>query len=260
MKIFNEILASLLLFACGVALVYTCMFVLPVRQAKTVVHRYEYVLRVDSAGSPTDEARAQADSLIRAVKHHEREIDEQYNYVLRQREDTQNWYAMGGLIISIILAVCGFFGYKNFKSIEEKAVSAAESKAEGCIKERIDIAENNLRHQNAVAIDNEMTEKFTNFKRNDMENAIAVRLKDEYNQKVDERLSEIEAMQQKLEGLDSEISRLNKLMDSEIPRARKLVPASTKKGMPASQQEIENAEMDVVSIINNHGKKTASKK
>ena len=236
------------------------MFVLPVRQAKTVVHRYEYILRVDSAGSPTDEARAQADSLIRAVKHHEREIDEQYNYVLRQREDTQNWYAMGGLIISIILAVCGFFGYKNFKSIEEKAVSAAESKAEDCIKERIDIAENNLRRQNAVAIDNEMTEKFTNFKRNDLENAIAVRLKDEYNQKVEKRLSEIDVMQQKLESLDSENSRLNKLLDSGSTTIRKQKTTSSKKSASTTQQQKENTEMDVVSMVNNHGKKTASKK
>lgn len=252
MKIFNEILASLLLFICGAALVYAFVFMLSARQAKTVVHRYEYVLRVDSAGMPTDEARAQVDSLIRALKHHEREIDERYDYVLQQREDAQNWYAVGGVIISIVLSVFGFFGYRNYKSIEEKAISAAEDKAEGCIKEKIDIAESNLQSKNAAHIKNELTEKFVSFERNNLENAIAIKLKDVYNQKVEERLSEIDMMNRKIEDLDDDIARLTCMIDSKT--ASKTKKGSSKKSAPSLQQQNKNAEQDVVSMVNNHGK------
>lgn len=129
MKRLNEVLASLLLFLCFGALIYALVCVLPARMPKTELHKFQYVITVDSTGMMSDMARRQADSLIIAVKHHERQIAQHYDYVLQQQEDSQTWLSFGGIVLSIVISVFGFFGFKNYKSIEEKAVEVAEDAA-----------------------------------------------------------------------------------------------------------------------------------
>lgn len=259
MKIFNDILASLLLFSCVGALVYVVAFVLPSRQPEVIRHEYRYVLTVDSAGVLTDEARSLTDSLITAVKHHERSINEHYDYVLQQKEETQNLYTAIGAVLSVVIAVFGFFGYKNYKSIEEKAIASANEKAEDKMRElekkQSEVLEV-LQKASRQNIKNDVTTQFRNFKDNEMKNAISGIMKDEYITKVGSKLDQIDVLMQKIESIEEFqqglLARLDELGSKDDKTKGK--PAVIRTRKVVVHRDL-SSEKDVINMINQHGEK-----
>lgn len=254
-KAFNEILASVLLFSCVVALVYVLAFVLPSRQPKVNVQQYKYVLAVDSAGSLTEEAKYQADSLIAAVKHHERSINEHYDYVLQQKEDTQTLYTVIGTILSVVVAVFGFFGYKNYKSIEEKAIDTANDKVEEKMKDVVHKQEETLTRLREDCLDKaekEVKKQFIEFKDKTLEEVISRRLKDDYTSKIDSPLNEIDGLKQRMEDVErNQVNLLGRL--DNIKSHYKLIKKKKTTISPHYLTENDGAN-DVVDMINNYGK------
>lgn len=255
LKAFNEVLASVLLFSCVVALVYVLAFVLPSRQPKVNVQQYKYVLAVDSAGLLTEEAKYQADSLIAAVKHHERSINEHYDYVLQQKEDTQTLYTVIGTILSVVVAVFGFFGYKNYKSIEEKAIDTANDKVEEEMKEISKIQERTLKSLREDCLDKtekELKKQFVEFKDKTLDDVISRRLKDEYTSKIYSQLNEIDELKQRMNDVESNQANVLVHLDN-IGSNDTLI--TKKKTTTSSHDLAESDDMnDVVDMVNNHGK------
>lgn len=255
-KTFNEILASVLLFSCVGALVYVVAFVIPSWQPDVTQHEYRYVLTVDSAGVLTDEARNLADSLISAVKHHERSINEHYDYVLQQKEETQNLYTAIGAILSVVIAVFGFFGYKNYKSIEEKAIATANEKAEEKMRE-LEQKQSDVQKELLVVclkkVKNDVTAQFRSFKEKEMTDVISRMIKDEYITNVDLKLEQIDVLNQKIESIEISqqnlLARLDELEDkSNKPNGRST--AATQQRDPRDK----SVETDMIDKINQHGK------
>lgn len=255
MKILNEALASLLLFACVAALVYIAAFVLPSMQPSVNVHEYKYVLAVDSAGHLTEEARCQADSLIAAVKHHERSINEHYDYVLQQKEDTQTLYTAIGAILSVVVAVFGFFGYKNYKSIEEKAIATANDQVDDKMHEVAHDQEKAMKklHEECLAqIGREITRQFVDFKDKTLGDAIARRLKDEYMAKINSQLDEVDVQKQRLDELEHDVQLLSTRFYNMESTYRKTI--RPKKKSTPSDEHVNGESDDLADMINNHGK------
>lgn len=256
-KTFNEILASVLLFSCVGALVYVVAFVIPSWQPDVTQHEYRYVLTVDSAGVLTDEARNLADSLISAVKHHERSINEHYDYVLQQKEETQNLYTAIGAILSVVIAVFGFFGYKNYKSIEEKAIATANEKAEEKMREleqKQSDVQKELRVECLRKVKNDVTAQFRSFKENEMTDVISRMIKDEYITNVDLKLEQIDVLNQKIESIERSqqdlLARLDELEDKSNKPNGRSTAAATQQRDPRDK----SVETDMIDKINQHGK------
>lgn len=256
-KTFNEILASVLLFSCVGALVYVVAFVIPSWQPDVTQHEYRYVLTVDSAGVLTDEARNLADSLISAVKYHERSINEHYDYVLQQKVETQNLYTAIGAILSVVIAVFGFFGYKNYKSIEEKAIATANEKAEEKMREleqKQSDVQKELRVECLRKVKNDVTAQFRSFKENEMTDVISRMIKDEYITNVDLKLEQIDVLNQKIESIERSqqdlLARLDELEDKSNKPNGRSTAAVTQQRDPRDK----SVETDMIDKINQHGK------
>lgn len=134
LKIFNEIVATVILILCVAGAIIAFLIYGHTTNRETVQHEYVYTISVDSTGIITKESQAQIDSVVESIKEHEQAIKSKYEYILEQREHSEDYLTIGGIFVTIVLSVFGFFGYKSFKSIEEEAVKNAE----GAAKKKLD--------------------------------------------------------------------------------------------------------------------------
>lgn len=58
------------------------------------------------------------DSLINVINKHEHVIADRYEAILEDRADTQKYWSIAGILVSIIIGIAGFFGFKTIKDIE----------------------------------------------------------------------------------------------------------------------------------------------
>lgn len=80
---------------------------------------------------------AVVDSLKEIIEHHERVLNEQYQSLIEKKQEDNNWLSISSIIVGIVISVLGFFGFKNFQSIEEKAKGLAEEKTKGYLEENL---------------------------------------------------------------------------------------------------------------------------
>lgn len=71
----------------------------------------------------------QADSLIKAVRRYDEQLIQKYQYLVEQKEQDSQVFYWGSLIVGIVIAVFGWFGFQSFTTIEDKAKSKASSVA-----------------------------------------------------------------------------------------------------------------------------------
>ena len=95
----------------------------------------QIIMPVDSTGIITPEAMQQAEDLKTELVRHEQFLEDRYKHVLEQKENMNDMLTIGGMFLTIVLALFGFFGYKSMSSIEEKVKQAAKEAAEEMAKE-----------------------------------------------------------------------------------------------------------------------------
>lgn len=128
----NTILDKLggwLIFICIISIIIASVFYCCFDSKKQNISNIELSIAVDSTRVIDAVSMAKIDSLSYLLTKHNEDVKERYQYMIEQKEVESRLLTYGSVIISIILAIFGFFGYKSFKSIEEKAVSVAEEKA-----------------------------------------------------------------------------------------------------------------------------------
>lgn len=141
LKVVSDFLAIILLFLCGIGVLIAGVSWFYPRQQR--IPDYNLVLSVcpDSTGFDTERFSFYSDSLINVVNRHERILDEKYASFISEKEQTLRIESIVGILISIIVAVVGFFGYKSIKSIEKKAADIAKERVE---HEVVDYLDKNL--------------------------------------------------------------------------------------------------------------------
>lgn len=89
---------------------------------------YRIVLTV-SPDSVYDDAKFSyyTDSLINVINKHEHVIADRYEAILEDKADTQKYWSIAGILVSLILGVAGFFGFKSIKDIERDCKETAKS-------------------------------------------------------------------------------------------------------------------------------------
>lgn len=71
----------------------------------------------------------QADSLIKIVRNYDEQLTQKYQYLVEQKEQDSQVFYWGSLIVGIVIAVFGWFGFQSFTTIEDKAKSKADEVA-----------------------------------------------------------------------------------------------------------------------------------
>jgi len=75
-----------------------------------------------------------ADSLIKAVKDYDAQLTQKYQYLVEQKEQDTRVFYWGSLIVGIVIAVFGWFGFQSFTTIEDKAKKKAKDVATNVAK------------------------------------------------------------------------------------------------------------------------------
>ena len=135
-KTFFERTGCILIVLCIIALLgaffFSCLLYVK-RDVQDVNVRI--VMPVDSTGVITVEAMQQAEDLKTELQRHEQLLEDRYKHVLEQKENMNDLLTIGGMFLTVVLALFGFFGYKSMSSIEEKVKKEAKIAAKETSKE-----------------------------------------------------------------------------------------------------------------------------
>ena len=186
---------------------------------EVVKHEYTYTIKVDSAGNVTPAAQLQVDSMISTIKQHEHLIQDRYDYVLEQRENSQDYLTVGGIFVTVILSIFGFFGYKSFKSIEEDAKSSAKKiaadKAEEIANEKATDVATKLNNRLNNELKKEQQKALQDFKKEDIPDMVSRAVEQKFGIVVGDKMSKVDVALEKIPTIENDISELKRARDDE---------------------------------------------
>ena len=219
LRFYNEIAATILLVFCAVSVVVAIVIFAIGSKREVVKHEYTYTIKVDSAGNVTPAAQLQVDSMISTIKQHEHLIQDRYDYVLEQRENSQDYLTVGGIFVTVILSIFGFFGYKSFKSIEEDAKSSAKKiaadKAEEIANEKATDVATKLNNRLNNELKKEQQKALRDFKKEDIPDMVSRAVEQKFGIVVGDKMSKVDVALEKIPTIESDISELKRARDDE---------------------------------------------
>lgn len=90
----------------------------------------QIVMNVDSTGALSEESKQQVIEMKEELIRHEHLLEDRYKHVLEQKENLNDMLTIGGMFMTIVLALFGFFGYKSMTTLEDKVKENAKATAE----------------------------------------------------------------------------------------------------------------------------------
>lgn len=223
------------------------------------------VIQVDSTGVLAPETKIQTDKIISTFEAHEHLLTDKYEHILQQKENVQEYFTWGGMLITIVLSIFGFFGFRSLQSIDERVVNSVTPKAsdkaimsaEHLISARLNgyldnadtRLDNSEKNQEAkiTNFENTTAQKLEMTITGKMNKQFAVMQKDivpaaeeavgvAFNKTFADRISDIEANSQDVKQLQQDYTSLRALCDEYERRIRIL---ELRKGQkPSSPQEV----------------------
>ena len=100
-----KILPKLLLFLCAVALLLGLGLYAIGMKHTTNRTEITFMVKADSTGMVTPETRAMADSIVGVLTKDEKLLADKYQYVIDQQAKTQDFLAIGGILLGIIAII-----------------------------------------------------------------------------------------------------------------------------------------------------------
>lgn len=218
-QVINEIAATILLAFCAVCVIYAIVIFARESKQDIVRHDFTYTIRVDSTGNVIPLAQMQVDSIIVSIKQHEQMIKDRYEYVLEQREYSQNYLTIGGIFVTVILSIFGFFGYKSFRNIEEDAKSSAqkiaEEKTEEIAKEQATAVALRLNRKLNNKLEIDQQNSLTNFKNRDIPDMVSKAVELKFGSIVGDKMSKVDDVTGKLSAIEKDVSELKRARDED---------------------------------------------
>lgn len=95
-----------------------------------------YVFQTDTLGVISPESRMFADSVLNEMSKHEQRIADKYEYIIEQRSNIEDYLTWGGILLTVVVSVFGFFGYKSLHDIEGKLVKQIEPSAQKAAEDK----------------------------------------------------------------------------------------------------------------------------
>lgn len=245
LRFYNEIAATVILTICAICVVVAIVIFAIGSKRAVVKHEFTYTIKVDSTGNVTSAAQIQVDSIISSIKQYEHLIQDRYDYVLEQRENSQDYLTIGGIFITVILSIFGFFGYKSFKSIEEEAKTqakkVAEDNTEKIAEEKATSVANKLNKKLNNELKKEQKDTLHSLKKEDIPDMVTKAVEQKFGAVVGGKMSNVEDVLGRLSEIEKDITQLKKAKDEEALLKR---PARKKKLSLADGPGIQPAEIN----------------
>lgn len=237
-------MAAWILFLCIVVAAVTVAFFSLDRaildEEKEV--KISYVFQTDTLGTVTPQSRALADSVLYEMSKHEQRIADKYEYIIEQRSNIEDYLTWGGILITVVISIFGFFGYKSLHDIQERilkhvepsAQKAAEDKAEKICGSKHDAYVTRTKAKieawktkTETTIYSYQSEKFSSLEKDLTENIgrniarqkqileeqIRARVQEEYNQNFADKAQEIKNNSDIIDSLQADITSLKSRID-----------------------------------------------
>lgn len=237
-------MAAWILFLCIVVAAVTVAFFSLDRaildEEKEV--KISYVFQTDTLGTVTPQSRALADSVLYEMSKHEQRIADKYEYIIEQRSNIEDYLTWGGILITVVISIFGFFGYKSLHDIQERilkhvepsAQKAAEDKAEKICRSKHDAYVTRTKAKieawktkTETTIYSYQSEKFSSLEKDLTENIgrniarqkqileeqIRTRVKEEYDQNFADKAQEIKNNSDIIDSLQADITTLKSRID-----------------------------------------------
>ena len=197
----------------------------------------QIVMQVDSTGVLTEESLHQVEDLKAELVRHEQLLEDRYKHVLVQKENLNDLLTIGGMFLTTILALFGFFGYKSMTTLEEKvkedALSAVGKTVKKTVEDTLITKFETFKQSAKESLGNEMKTDVKNTINREMGreksllDAKLIDLESRVNQKIDEQgdpltvlRPSIDNLNQKLTILDDKVKTLE--MSSQLKGRRTL--------------------------------------
>lgn len=169
------------------------------------------MVKADSTWMVTPETRAMADSIVGVLTKDEQLLADKYQYVIDQQAKTQDFLAIGGILLGIIVSIVGFFGYDKMQAIEDKAKDLAESSAKKAFSEELKELQQKHNQEYLLGtvkptVSKEIEEAMVSF--------------------TDQKVAQIDEIEKKINLLEPAVAELN----------RRIKPQGTPQGNPSQPQ------------------------
>lgn len=194
-------LGGILLFIAAVALiVIAVVFIIKFPKYETATPVYLYV-QSDSLGVLTESSETAIDSLMYLLNRQDSALVANYDNLIKQKQEESFIMTFGGLIVSVILAIFGFFGYKSFKSIEDKAINTAEEIVNKKFRDLSDVEVEHIKNHLVESIDNRFDTEY--------DGRFQERIKEytnkHFSENINRQLNECKNYQKDLESIHSQL-------------------------------------------------------
>lgn len=87
------------------------------------------VIDVDTTGVISPKTMIETDKIIATFEAHEHLLKDKYEHILQQKEDIKDYFTWGGMLVTIVLSIFGFFGFRSLQSIDERVINLVTPKA-----------------------------------------------------------------------------------------------------------------------------------
>ena len=133
----NNIIASIILGLSAIILISLLwIWVIKIPKTDRIPGKITIELHSDSTLVMSAEDRTVIiDSLNTIMQRREQLLANKYQYVIEKRAIEDSLFSIGSILVGIIIAILGFFGFKSFQTIEEKAHQIAKETAKTTAKE-----------------------------------------------------------------------------------------------------------------------------
>ena len=207
LKSFLDKSAAILLIVCAIGLIVLACNCFSSKRPQT--HRIILTVSPDSVYEDKQFCYY-TDSLINVINKHEHVIADRYEAMLEDRADTQKYWSIAGILVSIIIGIAGFFGFKTIKDIEhdcqetakkiaaETATSVATSTSKTKTEEYL---QQHLREEVQNASDVYLGNQENHIKEI-VQNAVA-RVQNETSEMLDDLNGRVDEISERLDALDS---------------------------------------------------------
>lgn len=181
--------------------------------------KLQIALPIDSTGILTKESIQQIEELKVELVRHEQLLEDRYQHVLEQKENLNDLLTIGGMFLTIILSLFGFFGYKSMTTLEEKVKQDADLIAETTAKEtaretsksKFADFEQSTKTSLESKMLNSVTEcvkKEVSIASNRILEATSKEVEEEFNTKIEDIFDNLSGITTSLENLNDSISKL----------------------------------------------------
>lgn len=205
-------LAGWILAACVVvALAVTVIVALKYPAAKQT-YQIELTIKTDSTGALTSESLALMDSVLHVVDNQNSILQGKYKALAERESDNQGLMTIGGVLVTIIASILGFFGFRSFQSIEEIAVNNAE----GAAKKKLDEEMGGEIDRVKRTVVTEMVKKFDEEIKPRVKTEVDAAVDEKYNADLSAKINFINDKEKEINSLRNDVEELKeKLSDVE---------------------------------------------